>query len=119
MPDDFSGARGLDQRPQNQETNHQRRCEENDRCAACCRLFCDNAGDNFGRERGAQGSSAKTYQKADDNANFKRQGDAEETDEQYQKNKRKRVEAMVGEAQGRGETHREKNRERKEGAEDD
>jgi Ni/Co efflux regulator RcnB len=68
---------------------------------------------------GRKGPSAKAYEKADDNANFKRQEDAEETDEQYQKNKRKRVEAMEGEAQGQGETHREKNRERKEGAEDD
>jgi hypothetical protein len=68
---------------------------------------------------GSKGPSAKAYQKADDNASFKRQGDAEETDEQYQKKNRKKVEAMEGEEQGQGETHREKNRERKEGAEDD
>jgi Ni/Co efflux regulator RcnB len=68
---------------------------------------------------GSKGPSAKAQGKADDNASFKRKGEADETGEQYQKKERKRVEATEGAEQGQGATDREKKRERKEGTGDD
>lgn len=68
---------------------------------------------------GAKGPSDKAYENADDNAKFKRPGDVEETGEEYKKKKRKRVEAVEGEAQGKGGKKREKPRERKEAEKDE
>ena len=57
----------------------------------------------FAGKGGTKGPSAKAYEKADDNASFKRDGEAEETGEQYKKKNRQRVEAAEGEEQGQGD----------------
>ena len=73
--------------------------------------------------QGGQGGSPlpnqKAYQNADDNAKFKREGEAAGSEDAPKLKKRKRVEETKGEDMGKGNKNRHKNREGQEEAASD
>ncbi|GEM_PF-3057371 len=73
---------------------------------------------SFAAKGGKKGPADKAYEKADDNAKFKRDDSSEDIDETPKK-KRKRIEAEEGEDKGQGQKKQKKENKRKEGAQDD
>jgi len=72
---------------------------------------------SFAAKGGKKGPADKAYEKADDNAKFKR--DSSEDIDETPKKKRKRIEAEENEDEGQGQKKRKKEKKRKEGAQDD
>ncbi len=70
-----------------------------------------------GKGGGGQGPSQKAYEKADDNAQFKRAGDAKGSEGQVQSKERHRHEETKGKAKGKDKG--EKERKRSEGTQTD
>lgn len=73
---------------------------------------------SFAAKGGKKGPAGKAYEKADDNAKFKRDNLSEDIDKKPKK-KRKRIEAEEGEDKGQGQQKGKKEKKRKEGAQDD
>lgn len=65
--------------------------------------------------QGGKGPSQKAYKTADENAQFKREGEVPEPEDALKLKKRKRVEETKGEDMGKGKMERNEERVRKEG----